>query len=318
MKRIRPAIFLFCLISVLLFLTSACSTSKESDQEENKKLTIVASLFPQYDFAREIAGEYADVTLLLPPGVESHSYDPTLADMIRISQADLFLYTGPYMEVWVEEMVKSIRREPVRIVDVSQGIQLIREEEHHPHEETEGGHHHELDPHIWTSPVLAQKMADNILAALCAADPAHQAVYQENAAAYRSRLQELDVSFRSLVQETERTEIFFGGRFALLYFCEEYGLTCHAAYDSCSSESEPSFAVMAEMIDEVREEGIAVIYYEELSEPRIARAICEDTGAQPLLLHSCHNLSKEEWENGCTYLSLMEQNLANLRRGLLT
>lgn len=309
-KRWRSWAVLAFAVGIFLVLGSGCNRKHTLSSEG--KLQIIATLFPQYDFAREIGGDLVEVSLLLPPGMESHSYDPTLADMRKISRADLLLYTGPQMEVWVGELIGGLEEAPVTIVDLSQGIALLHEEHHHGEE----GHHHEGDPHIWTSPVLARKMVDHIVEALCQADPLHEEVYRQNGAAYCAKLEALDGKFRSLVAEAPCREIYFGGRFALIYFAEEYGLSYHAAFDSCSSETEPSFSVMASMIQAIHEEEIPVIYYEELSEPRIARAISEDTGAEPLLLHSCHNLSKAEWDQGCTYLSLMEQNLEHLRKGL--
>lgn len=292
---------------VAVLLLSGC-THAQAQKPEGGRLQIVASLFPQYDFARQIAGEYAQVELLLPPGVESHSFEPTPADMIRIHQSDLFLYTGQYMEPWAQQMISGLEGETV-VVDVSEHIQLD-EEEHGDHD------HGGFDPHIWTSPVNAKQMVENIAQALMEADPAHAQEYQENADAYQRQLDALDAQFREVVANGKRREIVFGGRFALHYFAKEYGLDYLAAFDSCSHESEPSARTVARIVDEVESKRIPVIYYEELVDPKVARVLSEETGAKPLLLHSCHNLSRDEMESGATYLSLMEQNAQNLKEGL--
>ena len=153
-------------------------------------------------------------------------------------------------------------------------------------------------------------MVDDIAAALCAADPENAGEYQTAAAEYKGRLDALDERFSEVVETGKRREIVFGGRFALHYFAERYGL------DSCSGETEPSAGAVAQIIRAIETDGVPVIYYEELTDPKVARSIAEETGAKPLLLHSCHNVSREELQNGATYLSLMEQNVENLREGL--
>jgi zinc transport system substrate-binding protein len=298
------------LLAVLLLLLSGCGAA----QPEEEGLLAVATLFPQYDFAREIAGEQAQVVLLLPPGVESHSYEPTPADILLLEKADIFLYTGEEMEPWAARILEGLRNDRLQAIDVTQGIPIAGLSQ----EEAEEGHAHThaKDPHVWTSPVNARRMAENIAQAFSAADPAHAAAYAENALSYDARLEELDGRFRELVQSAKRDEIVFAGRFAFRYLFAEYGLRYIAAYDSCSSETEPNARAVAEIIDKIREDKLPAVYYEELVEPRVARSISEETGAQMLLLHSCHNLSLQEQETGENYLSLMNQNLENLKKGL--
>lgn len=283
---------------------------------DDGRIEVVATLFPQYDFARQIAGERADVTLLLPPGVESHTYEPTPADIIRINQADIFLYTGAYMEPWAQKLIEGLDGD-VQVIDVSAHV-LLEEENHegHHHEGRDHGEHGGFDPHIWTDPQNAKVMVDNIASALSAADPAGSGVFMTNAAGYKAKLDALDETIMEIVETAEHREIVFGGRFAMRYFAERYGLTWTAAFDSCSGETEPSVRAVAQIVDNIRRNHIPVIYYEELTDPKVARAIAREAGAQPMLLHSCHNVSKDELAAGATYLSLMEQNAENLKRGL--
>lgn len=334
MKRIIPAILVVLLASALFGCTQNQKTSDISQNENNnKKIKIVTTLFPQYDFARQIAGDKAEISLLLPPGAESHSYEPTPADIITINNADIFVYTGKYMEPWAEKIIQSIDSDAINVLDVSNGIVLDKEEHEHVHDdehsdehnenaeddqdEHEGdGHNHEYDPHIWTSPVMAKKMVDNIASLLCYIDSENASYYKTNAENYIKQLEELDAEFTGIVSNGVRNKLYFGGRFALHYFTEEYGLEYKSAYDNCSAETEPSVHDIAEIIDEIKEYEIPVIYYEELTDPKVSRSISTDTGAEMLLFHSCHNISNEDFEKGVTYLDLMKQNAENLKKGL--
>lgn len=321
--RIVYILLICCCISVL----GACKAREDAvlndtdkaAAEETKKIKIVTTLFPQYDFARQIAGGYADTILLLAPGMESHSYEPTPADIIAINQADIFIYTGEDMEAWAAQVLESIDAK-VRVIDVSEGI-LPKEGEHQieePEDEKESheGHHHTLDPHIWTSPLNAKVMVQHIGEVLCEVDSKHEAEYRSNLENYLKELEELDKSIEQAVKNAKRQDLVFGGRFAFHYFCERYGLRYISAYDSCSSETEPSVRTLVKIIDKVEKEEIPVIYYEELASPHVARTICETTGADMLLLHSAHNVTKEELAAGITYLDIMEQNKENLEKGL--
>ena len=302
MKRILAAL---C-AAALLALTGCAPAPASSSPAGKEKLTVYATLFPQYDFAREIAGDRAEVILLLPPGVESHSFEPTPADIAGISKSDLLLYTGDAMEPWAAKLIAGDLPDTVRAVDLSQGVALLAEE----HEEE--GHAHPFDPHIWTSPVNAMIMARTVVSALCEADPEGAEAYRANGERYLAELESLDDEIRTIVSQAKRRELVFGGRFAFHYFTAEYGLTAYSAYDSCSEETEPSAKAVSEVIGRVREDHLPVVYYEELTEPKVA----QETGAKLLLLHSCHNLSKDELAAGESYLSLMKQNAQNLREGL--
>lgn len=330
-KWIRTAGSLLCVL--MLFVFSGCTlrdtqmASTNPQGAQSGQLRVVTTLFPQYDFVRQVTGEKAYVSLLLPLGMESHSYEPSPADVIAIGDADLFVYTGDYMEGWVSGILESVGTD-VMVLDISQGIPLDMEMHGHEHGEEESGHdepeehfagdghHHEFDPHIWTSPVKARQMVENLVQALCRADPENAAYYQENARRYQQELGQLDSDIRTVIADSAQKTLFFGGTFPFHYFFEEYGLEYEAAYDNCSGETEPSVAVMTHMIREMREEQIPVIYYEELVDPKIARSIAEETGAQMLLFHSCHNVSQHDFEEGVTYLSLMRQNLEHLKIGL--
>ena len=313
--------YILGVLLISLMITGCAERTNRYQNLDSEKITIIATLFPQYDFAREIAKDYANVILLLPPGMESHSFDPSPADIIAIGNSDVFLYTGAYMEAWAEDIISGIHTKKVHVKDVSEHITLVKEEEIEQEHEAEHGHvyqehEHEYDPHILTNPVYAMTMVENIKEALIEADPEHKEGYEKNADIYLKKLQELDSTFREIVENGKRTEIFFGGRFAMYYFAREYGLSYEAAYDSCSSETEPSAKALAHIVDEMRENQIPVIFYEELVNPKIAKTISQETESEMLLLHSCHNVTKDELEEGVSYLQLMWKNVENLKRAL--
>ena len=379
MKSILKKVITICLTATLVFQLCGCGMGKYADLDENK-LLIVTTLFPQYDFARQIAGDKAEVVLLLSPGVESHDFEPTPTDIILINKADLFIYTGNEMEPWVENILESLDNSNLNVLDVSEGIELICEEENHEHnhvheeetvdddehnhvheeetvdddehnyvheEETvdddehndmhvhdeseevngeniifgetdhsEHDHSHTADPHIWTSPVNAMKMVENIENALVELDENNKELYHEKAHEYINELLKVDSEFRDIVSNADNNTIFFGGRFALSYFAHEYGLNYAAAFDSCQAESEPSARLIVKIIEKMRQTGVKYVFYEEMTDPKAARIIAEEIGGEILLLHSCHNVSKAEMESGVTYLSLMKQNVNNLRCAL--
>lgn len=300
-------------ICILPMLVSCGKISRS--ENSSGKIRVVTTLFAQYDFTRRVAGDLADVTLLLAPGVESHTYEPSPADIIKIRNSDLFIYTGKYMESWAQGIISGLDSEKTAVLDVSDGIELISTESEHTGKH-EDSHAHQIDPHIWTSPANAVIMVQNIASTLSKADPENEQIYSANAQKYISELQALDDDFLQMINASKHKKIMFGGRFAMYYFAKHYGLEYMSAYDSCSSETEPGAKLVAEIIDEMKAENIGAIYYEEMSNHAVADRIAEETGAVALLLHSCHNVSKEELARGETYLSLMRQNLENLKKGL--
>lgn len=299
MKKILPLLLCLCLCGC-----------KGISPNQNGRLQIVASLFPQYDFAREICGDKADITLLLPAGMDSHSYEPTPRDIVTLSEASLFLYTGENMEPWAARLSENVKGQ---ILDVSKGVTLLDGGNIH-HAKTQESASASTDPHIWTNPQNAIIMVDNICAAVCSLDPDNAAFYTENANRYKNELSALDAEFESVVKNGKRTKLIFGGHFAMRYFTHRYGLTYESAFDSCAGEAEPSAQTVMHLIEHIREEQIPAVYYEELSTPQTAKLLADETGTQMLLLHSCHNISKEEQNE--TYLSLMKKNLENLKIGL--
>lgn len=293
---------------LLAVLLSLCLLSACGQREEKEKLTIVTTLFPQYDFCRQLAGDRAEVILLLPPGMESHNFEPGIADIKNISECDIFIFTGAQMEPWAQSIIETMKN--TEIVDASKNINVCT----HVHNGEEHHEHAENDPHIWTSPKNAKVMVENILKALCSKDENNAEFYKSNAEKYISELDMLDKEFSSLAERAQNITLCHGGKFAMGYLAHDYGFSFISAYDSCASQQEPSAMRVKEIIDKVKNQKLQGVFSEELNQGRVAKTISEETGVPVYLLHSCHNLSKEDFEKGETYLSLMKSNAENIKK----
>ena len=321
-KRIVAFISFFILIVVMVTIVAVFKT--ETTIKNPDKIQIVATLFPQYDFAKHIVGDKAEVKLLLNSGIETHNYEPTAKDMITIlDDGDVFLYTGTMLELWTESIIKNLEETDCKIVDISQNINLITiedfEEKHLNSEIINEEHGHEehkneeiYDEHIWLSPTNAIIMIDNILENICNIDSENADYYKENAEEYKKQILEIDNEYKNLVQTATRQEIAVGGEFAYSYLVEEYGINFVSVYNNCGEGEDPSIAKVKSVIDYINNHKIPVVYYEELSEGTVAKMIAEETEAEPLVLYSIHNGDTQK----DTYVSLMEKNLENLRKGL--
>lgn len=313
-KRIR---YLLLAIIFLIGMLSGC-TGKSQTEESSGKIKIVATDYAPYDFARNVAGNAAEVSMLLSPGEEAHSYEPTPRDMIKIQDCDVFVYTGGESEEWVTDILKEIDHE-ITVVKLMDCVDLYEEEtvegmeaeEHHHEEETE-----EYDEHVWTAPANAIRITKVLGEEFAKADPTYKSVYEENSEAYVQQLTELDQAFWDVVDHAKRKTLVFGDRFPLRYFVEEYGLSYYAAFPGCASDTEPSAKTVAFLIDEVKKEQIPVVLHIELSNQAMTNTICEDTGAKNREFHSCHNITKEQFEEGLSYLDFMWDNVKVLKEAL--
>lgn len=326
-------------LALAVMLCAGCSPSAPQKDDSGKKLSVVSTIFPGYDFTREVAGEHVELAMLLPPGAESHSFEPTPQDIIKIQNCDVFIYVGGDSDTWVAGMLDTMDTSGMEIISLMDLVETVPEEivegmeDDHDHEEDvqhdhedghedehdhEDGHGHEYeyDEHVWTSPVNAMKITEAISDTLCSLDGENGDAYRANCQAYVRKLAELDASFRNLVQDAARKTLIFGDRFPFRYLVDEYGLDYFAAFPGCSTETEASVQTVAFLIDKTRAEKIPAVFHIEFSNEKMADTICEATGAQKLLLHSCHNVSKAQFAAGVSYLELMNQNAAALKEAL--
>ena len=330
-KKIAAISSFLILIIVMIFLVLAFKP--ESVISDKNKIQIVATLFPQYDFAKQIVGDKAEVTLLVGSGVETHNFEPTAQDMVKmLDNTDMFLYTGTFLEPWTEDIIKTLEESNCKIVDVSKNIELIKieefeeryinneinHEEHSAHEEEEHVHtelcnHQDMyDGHIWQSLDNANIMIENVLNAVCQVDPENTDYYKENAKRYQEEIKELDTEIEEIVENSKEKEIAVGGEFAYAYFVEQYDLKFVSVYTNCGHGEDPSIAKVKSVIDYINKHEMPAVYYEELSEGTVAKMIAEETEAEALVLYSIHNGNPEE----DTYVSLMRKNIDSLKKGL--
>lgn len=303
MKRLIA--FLLCLCLMLC----GCTAQPEKPHDETK-LQIVCTSFPAYDFAREIAGDRAELTLLIKPGSEVHSYEPTPKDMIRIQESDLFICNGGESEQWAKTLVTP----ELNTIYMMDCVDTVKESTDGIYNAEDG--EPELDEHVWTSPLNAIKISEEICNALCKLDTDNAEAYKTNFAAYKAQLMALDREFRQVIKNSGKHTLVFADRFPMRYFALEYGLDCYAAFPGCSSETEPSAKTVAYLIDRVREDKIPAVLYMEFSNQKMADVICEDTGCKKLPFYSAHSVSAEQFEQGVSYLDLMRINLNSLKEAL--
>lgn len=311
MKRFFKATAYFCCILILL---SGCADKKP--EIEDKKLSVITTVFAPYDFVRQIGGNKVSVRMLLRPGADAHSYEPSPKDVVRISECDLFICTGGENDEWVGRLLKDCKG--LRTLKMLDCVDTIDEEikdgmAGHDHEEHGHG---EADDHVWTSPENAIKIAEKICGQLCEKDPKNAEYYTKNALKYTKELAKIDKEFTEIIQNAKRKTIIFGDRFPVRYFVEEYGLNYYAAFPGCSSSVEANPKTVEYLIDKIKTEKIPAVFYIELSDKRMARVLAEETGAKMLLFHSAHNVSAEDFKNGITYLSIMKNNETALKEAL--
>lgn len=303
MKRLIAALLCLCL------MLCGCTAQPEKPHDETK-LQIVCTSFPAYDFAREIAGDRAELTLLIKPGSEVHSYEPTPKDMIRIQESDLFICNGGESEQWAKTLITP----ELNTIYMMDCVDTVEESADGIYNAEDG--EPELDEHVWTSPLNAIKISEEICNALCKLDTDNAEAYKTNFTAYKAQLMALDREFRQVIKNSGKHTLVFADRFPMRYFALEYGLDCYAAFPGCSSETEPSAKTVAYLIDRVRENKIPAVLYIEFSNQKMADVICEDTGCKKLPFYSAHSVSAEQFEQGVSYLDLMRINLNSLKEAL--
>ncbi len=312
----------FSIIMLIFFIMCVADCSKNI---QSTKIQVITTLFPQYDFVRQIAKNKVDVSLLLPAGVEPHSFEPTPKDIINIKHSKLFIYTSKHMEPWVNKFLVGINSSSPVIIDASKNIELITNEEKlHNHSSKHKmevfkithNKHIVIDPHFWLDPINAKIMVDNILEGLEIVDKKNRFFYRQNAEEYKQKLDELHINFVEVLKKTKHKTIIYAGHFAFGYFAKRYRLNHISPYAGFSPNAEPTPKKIAELIKTLKATGIKVIYYEELINPKIARTISSQTGAKMMLLHGAHNVSQNELKSGITYISIMKENLEKLKEGL--
>lgn len=327
MKKIFNLLIVVAMVFATVCLTG-CNTKKED------KITIVATSFPGYDFARAVTKNIAniEVKMLLKPGSEMHDYEPTPQDIKTIKNSDMFIYVGGDSDEWIEDVIEDINVDETKIIKLMDLVDVVEEElvegmeEHdHDHEEHEDHDHEEhdhedeeveYDEHVWTSPVNAIKIAKSLKDEIIKLDESNKESYENNTQEYVSKLENINKQIKDVVKNAKRTEVVFGDRFPLRYFVDTYNLSYYAAFPGCSEQTEASAKTISFLIEKVKEDKIPVVFHIELSNGKIANTIAKETGAKVLEFNSAHNITQSDFDAGVTYVDIMEKNISVLKEAL--
>lgn len=334
MKKIVSKIISLIMVAVCLCTFAACTTEKQGisdvESKNNEKIKVVTTIFPEYDWVKEIAGDELkniDLTMLLDNGVDLHSYQPTADDIMKISECDLFIYVGGESDEWVDDALKEATNKNMKVInlldvlgdsvkneEVVDGMQAEEEEESEEGEEEE-----EKDEHVWLSLKNAKILCSAIKDELCDIDPDNSSVYAENEKKYEEELTVLDDAYASAVSSAPKKTILFGDRFPFRYLVDDYGIDYYAAFVGCSAETEASFETITFLAKKVDELNLSTVLTIEKSDGKIAKTIIDNTknkNQQVLKLDSMQSTTSDDVKNGASYLSIMEENLNVLKEAL--
>lgn len=337
--KVKKIIFIVLAIAIIIGLVVAIGIAGNKKNSSNAKYKVVVSNFASYDFLRAIIGDNKDVelTFLLGPGKDAHSYDPTAQDLIKIQDADLFVYVGGEMEKWSDKVLDSLETDGKEIICIADFVETMEEkevdgaEEHEHDHEDEDEHHEEgeehekheheheegaFDEHIWTSPENAIKMVNALEKAMEKIDSENSNTYKENADKYIAQIKEVDSKIQNIVDNKVRDRLIFADKMPMQYFIDYYQLKVSAAFDGCSTETEPSAKTIAYLQNKVKEEKIPVVLYIELNPGIVAKTIANETGSKAMQIQTIHNVSLDDFNNGETWVSLMTKNIDVLKKAL--
>ncbi|ULT56826.1 metal ABC transporter substrate-binding protein [Neobacillus drentensis] len=305
MKRLLVPLVIFLLI--VSGCSNTASTKSDKASDGSKKLQIVTTFYPMYYFSKKVAGDAANVELLIPNGVEPHDWEPTAKDMAKIQDADVFIYNSRYFELWTEKVLKSINDSNLQVVEASNGIKLMNALE------SEEGNEHTTgkDPHVWLSPVLAQQEVNTIAKAIEQADSRHKDQYQRNATALNSELADLDSLYKQTIDKATKKE-FVTQHAAFGYLAKQYGLT-QIPIAGLSPDVEPTLGKLTELTELTKKKNTKVVYFEEMASSKVAETLAKEIGAKTEVLNPLEGLTKEEQQQGLDFIGVMKKNLDALK-----
>ncbi|MFR1562894.1 MAG: metal ABC transporter substrate-binding protein [Anaerotignum faecicola] len=320
------------LLALFMLVGALAGCGKQNDTNQTDKLSIVTTIFPEYDWVREILGEKADnaeITMLLDNGVDLHSYQPTADDIVKISDCDLFIYVGGESDEWVEDALRNAANGNMKVINLlevlgdsvktEEIVEGMQEEEHEHEDAEEHEHEEEADEHVWLSLKNAKMLVRVISKALQELDPDNKDIYAANADAYVKKLSALDAEYQTAVDAASNKTILFGDRFPFRYLVDDYGLRYYAAFVGCSAETEAGFETISFLAKRVDELKLPCVLTIEGAQHKIAETIVRNTTAKNqrvLTMDSMQSTTSKDVKNGTTYLSVMEKNLSVLKEAL--
>lgn len=298
-------VLLVGMITILLLsfsLLVGCGQQDTSNENGNGKILVYTSLFPIYDFAKKIGGEYVTVKSIVPPGAEPHEFEPSVKEMAELSQAQIFVYNGAGYESWVKKATENLDAKKTKVVDASTGVKLLTE--------ANGTH----DPHVWLDPVLAKQQAENIEKALISVDPTHEQDYRKNFEKLATELDNLDRDYKNAMAKAQKKQFVTAHR-AFAYLANRYGLE-QIAVTGLSPSVEPGQKELQDLIVTLKKNGIHYVAFEELVASKVAKTVQQEAGAEAVTLSAVENVTKEELQAGKSYVDLMIGNLEVLKKVL--
>ena len=320
LKKILLSILLILIIATAVFFMLKGGNIKKSDAS---KIKIVASNFASYDFLRAIIGDNKNIelTFLIGPGKDAHSYDPSAQDLVTIQNADLFVYIGGEMENWAEKVLETTNIENTKTICISNFVDTVKEKEIDGAEKEHEEEHNEkgaFDEHIWTSPVNAIKMISALEKEVEKLDETKKDMYKQNSEKYISQIKEVDSKIQNIVDKKVRDRLVFGDKMPMQYFIDYYKLNVTAAFNGCSTEIDPSASTIAYLEDRVKKEKIPVVLYIELNPGQVAKTIANEAGngCEAMQIQTLHNISLDDFNKGETWVSLMTRNIEVLKKAL--
>lgn len=322
LKKIISAILLVIILIGCFYFTF--KTNERQKYRVNNKPTIVVTTFSAYDFVKHIAGDTVNLVFLLGPGVDSHGYEPGAKDIMQIENADMFIYVGGTLEPWSTKVIESLESDvkTVRLIDsidLKEEVKIDGAQEethdHHNHEHEEINER-EYDEHIWTSPENAIEMINFISNHLKELKNENEALYDQNANEYIKEIKKVQKDITEVVNKSKRKRLVFGDKMPMQYFIQEFGLEVSAAFAGCAEETVPTSGTIAYLVDLIKNEKIPVVLYTEMNEGKVAKTLADETGAKSKRIQTLHNISKQDFENGETYVSLMRRNIEVLKEAL--
>ena len=332
MNKKSAVLILILMIAGIVWLGS--SIEKKYFLVNSGKVNVVTTLFPFYDFARMIGGDKAEVSFLLPPGVDPHSFEPKPGDIFKMNRSDIFIYTGDLMEPWAKDILNGINNKDLLVLNASSNVVLLPAIFRDPNGQTgaidpvrnspptgplgaqgAGAISNGMDPHIWLDLDNDKIIVNSIAEAFAEKDPANKNYYEERAAAYNKQLADLDNEYASALSSCPSREIIYGGHYAFGYLAKKYSLK-YISVQGISPDAEPTAIDLAMLVDQIKKDGIKYVFYEELNSPKIAETLASETGAKLLLLNPGANVAKSDLDAGVSFIDIMNKNLADLKIGL--
>ncbi|MBP1047176.1 zinc ABC transporter substrate-binding protein [Enterococcus sp. BWM-S5] len=298
-------------------ILTACGSKSESGEDSQDGIKVMTTFYPMYNFTEQVVGDEGTVELLIPSGTDAHDFEPSAKDIAKISDSDVFVYNSTEFETWADDILANVDQEQVKVIEASQNIELM-EGDAHDHEDDEDhadhDHSHDVDPHVWLDPVLAQKEVEEIRDGLIEKYPDKKEAFEKNAAAYIEKLQELDTEYKEAFANAEN-KTFVTQHAAFGYLANQYGLT-QESISGISPDQEPSPSRLAQLKEFIDEHHVSVIYFEATASSKVAETLAKETGVELSVLQTLESLTEDEQKAGKDYISVMQENLEALKKSI--